>query len=81
MGLKWERDSEDFSTDLNLLSSGKLAGWVRPHPSEGYSVFLSSTIAPQTMPCEEAKYVTLLEAMRTAKAIVTVLLIGRGYGP
>ena len=80
MGLKWERDSEDFSTDLNLLNSGKLAGWVRPHRLGGYDVFLASTIAPQTMPCEEVRYVTLREAMRTAKAIVTVILIGRGYG-
>ena len=80
MGLEWVRDIEDFSTDLNLLNSGKLAGWVRPNPLGGYSVFLSSTIAPQTLPCEEATFVTLREAMRTAKAIVTVILIGREYG-
>ena len=79
MRLEWVRDGKDFDDDLDLLDSGTLAGWVRPHPHGGYSVFLASTIAPQTMPCEEVSYVTLRDAMRAAKAVVTVLLIGRAY--
>lgn len=77
MQLKWLIDDADG--DVNLLTYGLLAGWVR-YMDGHYEVRISSAIAKDLMPCEEQNFVTLREAMRALKETVTVVLIGRGYG-
>mgnify|MGYP003653951786 CR=1 FL=1 len=77
MRLKWTNGG---GGDVDLFNDGRLAGWVdgevRP-----YEVHISYSLASDMMPCENAEYVTLREAMRALKETVVVLLIGREYGP
>ena len=75
MRLKWKRGG---GRDVDLFNDGRLAGWVArdDHP---YEVNLSYSLSGDMMPCENAKYVTLRQAMRALRETVVVLLIGRGY--
>ena len=64
--------------DVDLLTYGLLAGWVR-YMDGHYEVRIHSAIAKDRMPCEEQNFVTLRPAMRALKETVTILLIGREY--
>ena len=76
MELRWGRGG---GRDVDLFNDGRLAGWVDrdDHP---YEVHIVYSLAGDMLPCENAEYVTLRQAMRALKETVTVLLIGRGYG-
>jgi len=77
MALEWM--TGDPNGDVDLRRDKQLAGWVRYREGH-YEAKVASTIAPELMPCENAKYVTLREAMRALKGTVAVILIGRDYG-
>ena len=76
MELRWGRGG---GRDVDLFNDGRLAGWVDGdvHP---YEVHISYSVSGDMMPCENAKYVTLRQAMRSLKETVVILLIGREYG-
>ena len=73
MKLKW---AIGINEDVDLLNHTVLMGWVE-RCSNGYTTFVASTTR---LPCEEAEYATLREAMRALKGTISVILIGRGYG-
>ena len=76
MELKWRAGP---GKDLDLWANGKFIAWV-DGVARPYEVRITYTLAGDMMPCEEAKYVTLRQAMRALKETVTILLIGREYG-
>lgn len=76
MRLKWTNGG---GGDVDLFNDGRLVGWVDGdvHP---YEVHIAHSLSNDMMPCENAEYVTLRQAMRALKATVVILLIGREYG-
>jgi hypothetical protein len=75
MELKWKNGG---GGDIELFNCGRLVGWV-DGDAQPYEVHIPFSLAGDMMPCENAKYVTLRQAMRALKETVVVLLIGRGY--
>ena len=76
MRLKWVQGGGD---DVDLFNDGRLVGWI-DGDDRPYEVHIVHSLANDMMPCENAEYVTLRQAMRALKETVTVLLIGRDYG-
>ena len=76
MELEWKHS---VGNDVDLFNDGKFVAWVdgdvRP-----YRVQITYTLAGDMMPCENAEYVTLRQAMRALRETVTILLIGESYG-
>ena len=91
MDLKWEKRSHDTIALTGMFEDGiTTLGWVMPKYANRYvghgqekwlEVGIAGSLNLGTMPCEEQRFVTLRPAMRALKETVTVLLIGRGYGP
>ena len=93
MELKWEKRDKYTSDKHAIALTGVLKGkdrtlgWVMPRgwgfssgAADGYEIGIAGMLHKDAMPCEEVRYVTLRQAMRTLKETVTILLIGRGYG-
>ena len=76
MKLKW---AIGINEDVDLLNHTVLMGWVE-RQSNGYATFVAGTLERTRLPCEEAEYATLREAMRALKGTVSVILIGRAHG-
>ena len=90
MNLKWEKRSMNTIALTGVLKGkDRTLGWIMPkrwrfsHEEDtGWiEVGIAGILHANTLPCEEVRYYSLRSAMRALKETVTVLLIGRSYGP